>query len=597
MTDAPPETAKRSRRAERTLRLERVRIEHVRGIPDHLALEFSKGQSTSVVILGDNGSGKSSIVDAVQFALQAQVHTATGGAAAARIVSALTHDLPRVVVELADGTEISREVSRETVEGKDGDDDVTRLRVSSEGTSGFEGTPLVLRRSDILRFWDTPPEQRQLMFLRYFRPGRAPLELPHERQVRAQAEELRAKERRRNARARVVERADAEPTEVPSNLQDFNHWVDANFFGGFDVVQRKRRNPRRLPRDDYTAIQEMRAALKAVRAAEGEVGRAARAGGGRGDEGLIQVMTEASATVTESFRAISPNSPVTEIRLGAGEATSVALDVEMTLTNGRVADPARVLSEANRDLLAFLIFIAIAKAAAARGQAEVIILDDVFQSVDSPIRVAALDHVMDDLRGWQFILTAHDRLWQEQLLTVMRRNNQPPLLYEIISWSPDHGPDIRSADTAVSTALAAAIASGDTASIAMHAGRLLEQLAGILSWTLPTSVKRRQGDRYTLGDLWPGVFAELRRTTVAPVAAEIDRYLHLRNLLGMHVNDWAAGVSLIEVRRFAENVIALLSAIRCEKCGRWIEASPERRTWVCRCGTTRLTPPPPADPA
>src|SRR3954453_495714 len=52
-----------------------VEIDSFRGIPQRLDLTFDAPGSgpPAVVILGDNGAGKSSLVDALQFALQFQL--------------------------------------------------------------------------------------------------------------------------------------------------------------------------------------------------------------------------------------------------------------------------------------------------------------------------------------------------------------------------------------------------------------------------------------------------------------------------------------------------------------------------------------------
>jgi hypothetical protein len=102
-------------------------------------------------------------------------------------------------------------------------------------------------------------------------------------------------------------------------------------------------------------------------------------------------------------------------------------------------------------------------------------------------------------------------------------------------------------------------------------------------------VKRRHGDRYTLGDLWPPIRKELRKTAAAAATAEeIDRYLHLRDLMGAHYNEWAESASAAEIARLAVAVLALLRTTQCQTCKRWVERSPIRGQWVCRCGATVL---------
>jgi hypothetical protein len=555
-----------------------LEIEAFRGIPRHLHLTFDAPGAgpPAVVILGDNGSGKSSIIDALQFGLQYQLPGVRGRATAAAARSGLTSELPTVAVRLSDGAVQERHVER---------DENERLRASGSIPSDFSRTPLVLRRADILRFWDTPAELRQTMFIHFFRPGQRPVELPQERTARIKAQLLRAKARRDKSRTELARLLELSPAEIPTQAETFNNFVSTRLYG-WDRGTRRRR-VRRLPPDVYAATIEMREALKEIRKNKKESDRPAHTVTDTSGE-LTDVLREAGADVTTAFRAISPTTAVSAITFGLGEEASMAFDVRAELANGTIADPARVLSEANRDLVAFLIFVAIAKAAAARGQAKVIVLDDVFQSVDGPIRVAALDHVAAELRGWQFILTAHDRLWREQLLTVMRRHNHPVASFEIAGWDPEHGPDVRATTGDLGRATRKALETGDAAAIAVHAGRLVELLAHELSWTLPISVTRRQDDRYTLGDLWPSVYSKLKKTNAAEPAAEVERYLHLRNILGAHVNPWAQSTSLAEASRFGESALALLAEVRCAECARWVEPSPEKATYVCRCGATRV---------
>jgi hypothetical protein len=71
----------------------------------------------------------------------------------------------------------------------------------------------------------------------------------------------------------------------------------------------------------------------------------------------------------------------------------------------------------------------------------------------------------------------------------------------------------------------------------------LEAICNRLSWTLPISVIRRKDDNYTLGDLWPGVQKVLRKTNIQSTSQEVDKWLHLRNLVGAHYNEWALSTS------------------------------------------------------
>jgi hypothetical protein len=560
-----------------------VKIDAFRGISNQLEVEVGRAaERSSALIVGDNGTGKSSIVDAIQYALQG--HFGQGGSRTVVARSAAHSRLPAVSVTFNDGTEIRRSL----VVGEDGSSTLTE---KAGDTRPFSRTPLVIRRRDILRFWETPAAERQLLFLPFFRVGPGvERETPAERATRLEAERVQAKSRRNAGLRKLQAVIHAKRNEIPADLAAFNSWVDKRFYGGWDPVRRRLRDKKRLPPDEWRAITHARAAITDLRDIERQLDSAKRSAEKpiRNRE-LAEVLAEASDDVTAAFKAISPHDSINRIDLSFGDETAVALDLSITLSNGRTLGASDFLSEANQDLVALLVYVAISQAAAARGQARVLLLDDVFQSVDAPIRTAALNYLVARLRGWQLIVTAHDRLWQEQVTESFRNANVVLRRVEILAWTLEEGPDVRDRDGDYGAALRAALKDGDPSLVAVVSGRTLEQMSDTLSWILNVSVKRRRDDRYTLADLWPPVRKVLGKTKASSVTAEIDEFLHLRNLIGAHPNAWAQGVSRTEATRFGKAILALLVYVRCQSCDRWIEGSPQKNTWVCRCGATVLS--------
>ena len=155
---------------------------------------------------------------------------------------------------------------------------------------------------------------------------------------------------------------------------------------------------------------------------------------------------------------------------------------------------------------------------------------------------------------------------------------------------PATGPLIINVSREIDSLLREALQRGDVLSICSHSGLLLEKISNILSYHLPISVTRRKGDKYTLGDLWPGIYKVLRKTNVHEATNEVERWLHLRNLVGSHYNEWAQTLSRREAQLFGEAVLCLLSLVHCDECHRWIErresTGARRIYWSCRCGRT-----------
>jgi hypothetical protein len=165
--------------------------------------------------------------------------------------------------------------------------------------------------------------------------------------------------------------------------------------------------------------------------------------------------------------------------------------------------------------------------------------------------------------------------------------NSPSLLIEseIVRWSFSNGPTVFNTSKNIDDILLETVEAGQIVNICSQAGLLLEEICDKLSWILPTSVIRRKEDKYTLGDLWPGIYKILKKTNMKSIVDEIDKWLHLRNLVGAHYNEWSRSVSLQEAESFAEAVLQFFWHVRCNSCFRWIEPlGSQSKHWSCRCG-------------
>jgi hypothetical protein len=171
-------------------------------------------------------------------------------------------------------------------------------------------------------------------------------------------------------------------------------------------------------------------------------------------------------------------------------------------------------------------------------------------------------------------------------LNICRRSGHRVLAKEIVRWEFGSGPVVRAARVDPGSELRVALDHEATpATLSGQAGLLLEETCHHATIFLPTSVTRRKGDRYTLGDMWPPVLKKLKKTTAKPEAQAVDATIELRNMVGAHYNEWAKSLSREEARLFAVAALALYERLFCSECLGWIEyAGDAASSWQCRCG-------------
>jgi Protein of unknown function (DUF2813) len=557
--------------------LRSIEITGFRGIPQTLAIGTSSTSTppVSIVLFGDNGTGKSSIVDAVEFGLQARLQRQTRPAEILRRSWSLAAGTdPAVRVELADGTKVTRTVTAGGV-------------TPPEPLPNYAVAPVALRRDDVVRFWSTPESQRQTVFIEFFRrpSGGRWVPLPEEERAALETERLRLKRERRDQLGAMLEDVDIRRDSVPlDSLTSFDAFVTKTFQASFG-----RNWPRSGPQSHENPAAFV--AAVSVRRLTGTIlgiQRQLRAidNPSTGAELLADVLQSASEQLTVSFSSISESDFVKKIEIEAGSETDVSLKVRLSLSNNRSVAPEAILSESNLDLLALLLFTAIAKAASFQGQGKVLVLDDVVQSVDAPLRGALFEFLLDDLAEWQFLITTHDRLWREQLIDLFRAVGKPVEGFEISSWSFETGPVLRGALGPKRDQLNRAIEEDDAIAICSRAGMLLEEFLQNASWRFGIAIIRKKGDRYTLGDLWGPVRTRLREIGLEEATDAVSRRVRLRNLVGAHYVEWAQTFADAEARQFALAVLALMDSVVCRQCGGWIKR--RAGVWVCGCGVTSV---------
>jgi energy-coupling factor transporter ATP-binding protein EcfA2 len=568
-----------------TVKIETVKLQGFRGVPGLLTVSFVGPTSNagSTLVFGDNGSGKSSIVDAIEWVCQGRIGRSAkfrGPTAPSLINLSPNNRRCEAEVTFSDGSSVHRSV-------KDLSDG---LRIVGDPIPvGFRRVPMSLKRSDILRFLEAPAIMRGTIFLDHTLGDTEAASLGvslSDRQIAAQERRHAAKRSVREAAARIAAIVGVSP--APQHAESIERMIAEDVYKGVQPRDRGR----------VTIDRRVAAELKAITAARKEVNAATRAAkelgldtgpGARRLEAMNALLGDVDVWLTEAFHRVTGANHVGRIEPVFGRLSKVSLELDVYLSSGALVAPKQVFSEGYEDLIALLYFLAVAQAAGDAGEAQILILDDVLQSVDASIRVAVMDLIVQEFKEWQLIITAHDRLWRNQLKDIFQRAGNPLNEIEMRHWDFSTGPQVSTSPGFAEDSLWLALNGPDPYAICGIAGRLLEQVCDQLSWTVPISVKRKRGDGYTLADTWPGVYKEFRGTTAAGRFSPVDQWLHLRNMAGAHYNEWAEGIPWSDVENFGIAVLDLLAAVRCNKCNQWITRIGPRR-YVCRCLTIQIEP-------
>lgn len=546
--------------------LRSVQIYQLRGIQGPLSVELVAAGVT--LIYGENGSGKSSVSDALEFGLRGVIsRRLTDGHKERRELRNLTTPgAPTVDIIMTDGHTFRRGYARPPW---DPNGQLKPLDRES-AVPGFDVAPVILRRRAIEAFWEIPPSARFDFFWDYLRAPGVEWRTPDDRTVLAEHEHAEQElSKARRVLAGVVR-------EGSLFLSGGRPWMPPNRSAGLGSIRRAiqtenavRGNPGDWTEEQRKIANQYGDALRAEEALRGGAEVARR----RTERDLTQLgsmLLTAGQRAGADYRAVLEPDWLSDVRVGIRDD---ALSVELIRRHGRPLDPKEILSEAQLDLLALFILIEMQIECTTAGNAKFLVLDDVFQSVDAPLRQRALDHIASRLKGWQLVLAIHDRSWLEIASRCLSDAEIERKIIELHAGGYGGTPwisggrtgPLRDLDGLFETGLSGPIVAG-------AAGRALEHLADELSKSLEVLVVRKERENYTIGDLWPPVRDLLRESSFWDDQMEkLERAQFLRNRLGSHYASWGDGISDAEVADAARLVRHAWDVLSCSQCGKVVK--------------------------
>lgn len=567
------------------LKISAMTLSAFRGAPDKMSLDLTKdGNPASILFFGDNASGKSTLVDAIEFAIQGRVGrvATTNSAIHPSIQNLASREVALSEAVLTDGSRVGHAL------------DLSQESPSITGgptPTGFTIAPLSIKRSDVLRFLTTDPLSRGTVFFDYFPEAEDALaHRPEEERLLLEGIQLELRVRRAGLARQLA-------ASLGMDAEDF---IDSSAFNA--TVRHKILDGISLTDAADSAVwaaldADIRDAILELRDVHLEASR--NRGRLKGLENVLNpkihaersrvlqpILTEVGNDLTNSFIEITGADHIERIAAIFGESGPVSLDVVVEFKNGTTCYPQQAFSEGWQDLISLLFFLSLSLEAERLGQARVLILDDVFQSVDSSVRLAALEWICKRFKSWQLLLTIHDRLWLEQVRRVLARHNVRFREFRTLGWNFEQGFRIGGSTSHVES-LSHALQEAEEVATCALAGRTLEHLSDALSQTLGTSLTRRSDDRYTLGDLWPGVAKRLKKYGLGSGVEEVTKYLDLRNIVGAHHNEWASTLPWSDAERFGIATLDLWDRTYCSGCFEFVSGPPDGEL-SCYCGSVRL---------
>lgn len=259
--------------------------------------------------------------------------------------------------------------------------------------------------------------------------------------------------------------------------------------------------------------------------------------------------------------------------------------------------PLGFYSEGHLDTLGIVIFLAFIKEFNRDDSGKplgLIVLDDVLTTVDSGHRQRVANLLCEEFYDHQVLITTHDRLWAEMLLTTMRSNGIQCLPLHLMPWDVKVGVSYKEFLMAYWEEYRNQAKSNVPPAVAAT-GRDLEKFLWHMRYNLHLSVPARAEDQYTIGDLYDPFFSWFNSHSVdrpdlpkgfdyelEEIKGKLDGYWRQRNWAGAHYNQWGENLTSKEAEEFISLVERLVKLFQCPRCNSLVEYDDNCGALVCR---------------
>ncbi len=329
------------------------------------------------------------------------------------------------------------------------------------------------------------------------------------------------------------------------------------------------------------------------------------------------ILDEVAGECNRLYGRIHPNESLGNSTLSIDPNRRHSLLQEADFEGHQGVPPQAYFSDSHLDTLGFCIWLSIAR----RGtpQDSIIILDDVFTSVDSVHLRRIVELLTDEAESFgQVIIATHYRQWRDRYRYMQSASGNVHLI-ELHRWSLERG--VRACNSKlVLEELREALTREplDRQDVASRAGILLESIFDSLALQYGCRTRHTRNDDHTLSELSNACTSLFRRLQIgkAPQLANvpltrdqvraaqgeeftitcpldvfsgIKDSAFVRNQVGSHYSLSGMDVSDNEVDQFGNDVMSLATAITCQNCGT-IPGRNRGTHFGCPCGLTKLMP-------